>query len=314
MMNMLKLPHNNTVAKILSVIMAFALWLYVMNEQNPPMAMNYVVNLEKRNLQSQLFVLDAPENVRVRVRGPRAVVSALSANEITAFVDLQGVQKGDYTKQVFVSVPRDLQVANVLPNDVIIRIDSFLKRSMSVETRVVGQIPSYLNLDELILAPSYAKVSGPSSAVTNVARIVAPINVDKSNTKGEIKVNSKLLAVDQNNVVVEKVVVEPESIVLTARFSEKVTTTSVPVKILVRGNLLPGFRLVSIKTNPEKVELTGTMNALKDLNELVIDGLNVDGLSKNTIRKVALRLPEGVTAKPELVDVFINVVEKKAGE
>lgn len=42
--------RENMLARVIAFLIACALWMYVMNEQNPLVERNYVVNLELRNV------------------------------------------------------------------------------------------------------------------------------------------------------------------------------------------------------------------------------------------------------------------------
>ena len=72
-----KLPMRNWVAKILALILAFILWIYVMNEQNPPVEATFSVPLEVQNLADPLILQDAPDYIRIKVKGPRSIVAGI---------------------------------------------------------------------------------------------------------------------------------------------------------------------------------------------------------------------------------------------
>ena len=69
-----RLPKKNLTAKIIALIMAIILWVYVMNEQNPPVETSMDTPLEVRNLSTSVIAVDIPETVRVKVRGPRTLI------------------------------------------------------------------------------------------------------------------------------------------------------------------------------------------------------------------------------------------------
>lgn len=62
---------KNVVMKIFAIILAIILWLYVMNEQNPPIESSFNIPLEVRNTATSNVVSDVPETVRIKIRGPR---------------------------------------------------------------------------------------------------------------------------------------------------------------------------------------------------------------------------------------------------
>ena len=53
--------------KLLCLIAACALWVYVMNEQNPQVENTYTVPVETRNLDRSLVATNVPSTVKVKV-------------------------------------------------------------------------------------------------------------------------------------------------------------------------------------------------------------------------------------------------------
>ena len=49
--------RENMLARVIAFLIACALWMYVMNEQNPLVERNYVVNLELRNVPEGILYL-----------------------------------------------------------------------------------------------------------------------------------------------------------------------------------------------------------------------------------------------------------------
>lgn len=79
--------RENMIARVIAFLIACALWMYVMNDQNPLVERNYVVNLELRNVPDEMIVLNVPDKVRVKVQAQRTVLGDMSDKEVTAYVD-----------------------------------------------------------------------------------------------------------------------------------------------------------------------------------------------------------------------------------
>ena len=79
--------HPTLFAKIISVVVACALWLYVINEQNPPIETTFNITVEQHNLGPKLIVTGMPEKIKLKVRAPRTVLSKISASDLKAYVE-----------------------------------------------------------------------------------------------------------------------------------------------------------------------------------------------------------------------------------
>ena len=104
---MRKFFASNTAIKILSIIAAVVMWLYVMNEQNPQITtMIRDVPVKLLNLDDSKFALiqDPSEfKVNVKVKGRRSLVADLKPNDINAEVNMRGRMEGDNLIQMWPS-------------------------------------------------------------------------------------------------------------------------------------------------------------------------------------------------------------------
>ncbi len=306
---MIGLPHNGTIAKIISLIMAFALWLYVMNEQNPAINLTYSVVLEAQNLPGNLVLTEAPSNVRVKIRGPRAVISNIAAKDIKAFIDMQGAGRGEYSRKVHISVPNEAQLAEVSPETVTVRTDNLLKRTLPVDIKNIGQLPQELQIVSIAPSPNSARVSGAEGIVNKVVRLEALFSLDQK-AKGEVKADVPLAALDQNGVRVEGVLIEPNNVTVTAHFIEKIVSNNVPVKVTFTGSLPAGYKLSGMLSNPPQAALKGSQELMAAIKEVSTEEVSLDGVVKDTVRKVRLQVPPGIAASPDVVEVLLKVVKE----
>ena len=67
---------ENLLARIICLLMACGLWVYVMTDQNPIIERNIEVRLQQRNLPQNMMVFNAPDKILVKVRGSRAKLSS----------------------------------------------------------------------------------------------------------------------------------------------------------------------------------------------------------------------------------------------
>lgn len=298
--------RNSTMIKILSVIAAMILWLYVMDEQNPSVSRIYNVRLSVANLPSDMVVLSDPTDVRVKLRGSRIVLSDVTSEEVEAFVNLQGVEKGSHSRTIEIKLPRDTQLVEVLPNKVVVDVDDLARRSVPIELEMTGEFPKDQVLDSAVLSPNHAIIYGPNSLLEKVDKVKAIFNVDE-NTKGEVKARVQLVAKDVNSNVVNKISLDPVSVFLTAIFKDKITTKTIPVKVFLQGKVAYGYKITSVKTVPEQIEITGFDKLVKDISEYSISNIDVSGLKDNFSKRVEIDLPDGVITSNKRINVLVSV-------
>ena len=67
---------ENLFARIICLLVACGLWVYVMTDQNPIVERSVEVRLQQTNLPQNMMVFNAPDKILVKVRGSRTQVSA----------------------------------------------------------------------------------------------------------------------------------------------------------------------------------------------------------------------------------------------
>ena len=108
--------HEWWLPKIFCLIAACALWVYVMNEQNPMVENTYTVPVEVRNLDRSLVATNVPHKVKAKIRMPRSDMVYMRSDNIKAYVDLSGLTDGDFPNtKIHISVPGDESVISVTP-------------------------------------------------------------------------------------------------------------------------------------------------------------------------------------------------------
>ena len=92
--------RNSWLVRIMSVVCACILWVYVMNEQNPITTKTFQVPLTAQNLAEDMVVKDLPETVNVKVSGTRSQIAVLREGDVKAFIDFTDAPKGRNTYNV----------------------------------------------------------------------------------------------------------------------------------------------------------------------------------------------------------------------
>ena len=109
---------ENLLARIICLLMACGLWVYVMTDQNPIIERNIEVRLQQRNLPQNMMVFNAPDKILVKVRGSRAKLSSdnLSA-EINASINLKNITEGQQSLPITVTYSGG-EIVSVTPKEV----------------------------------------------------------------------------------------------------------------------------------------------------------------------------------------------------
>ena len=288
------LIRANLSLKLLSLLIAFVLWAYVIVRDNPPVVREWAVPVELRGAPEGLAVLGvSPESVRVSVRGLRRLVDRLDRQHLRVLGQLTGLEVGEHTVLLASSpLPTGLEVVSVQPVAVKVILDKVEEQSRPVSPETRGRPAEGYELGGLQARPASVKLTGASSLLTRVSRVVAECEV--TGLSGPAEVNASVKPVDERGVEIAGLQSDPARVVVVVLVTH-VPSTTVPIVPRV-GEPPAGYVVASARPSPSTVTLTGAPSALERISEVHTEPISLEGVTGKWIFKVALALPEGVTA------------------
>lgn len=300
---------KNMMAKVLSLILAVVLWVYVMNEQNPPVDVAYTVQPEIRSLAAGLVLADGVDSVRIRVRGPRRVLAGLQGGDIRAYIDLTGVGEGRHTVPVRGVVPAGLEMLEIVPDRLTVTIEAVITKNVPVRVRTTGTLPPGTALGDITVSPPQVTVEGPRSKLDAVDQVIAVVDV--SGQKADFTAVAPVKAVTRDGQTPANVTVKPDQVQVTVPVRSQVVKT-LDVKPVVVGEPAPGFSVQSITTEPSRIDVQGPPDALAKVDTVYTAPVSIDGLNKDGVFTAKLQAPPGLTPVLDAVQVRVKVNAARA--
>ena len=278
-------------AKIASVAVAVALWVYVLNQQDPVSTRSITVNIEPWNVAKGMELLSVePDKLTLVLRGRQSLLDRAQEN-IQARVDLSNARVG--SQEVVVQVvarPPGVEIVRMSRRKVRVVMDTSVaaKRPVIVDTR--GLPAEGFRALAPSSEPATVTVRGPASLVARVAKVVA--TVDISGASATVSQQVDVEARDEAGLAVSGVRVEPD------RVKVVVPLRRVNVKVVpVWPDLTPpapGYRVASVTVRPAVVVLSGAPAALEKVQYVATETVDIGGLRRRATFSVRLRVPGGV--------------------
>lgn len=300
--------RNSWLARIMCVIVASILWVYVMNEQNPITTRSFTVPLQTVHLQDDMLVKDLPETVNVRVSGTRSQIAALRTADVKAFIVFEGASKGRNTYRVTAQV-KNGEVIEITPSLLQLEIDTQVSKEMKLEARIVGVPHSGITVSRMDLNPLQVKISGAEERINQVAKVL--VMVDISNHDKNFETDATAVAVDQLGREMYDVKVTPSKVSTTVTIVRQLGTNDFPIKADLSGKLPSGITLVGTKITPQTVRLTADPKVLGELKEIKTAPIVLDNITSNVELNMPLQIPDKVLADTHNVIVEITVKNEK---
>jgi len=298
-----RILENDTALKIVSVLVAIAIWVQV-NSGVPSQVERRlgpvpVTWLAATNHYTVMGI--HPASVVVDIEGPPSDVSNSSHAE--AWVDLAHITRpGTYSLPVNASVPTGTSLVSITPTDVTVTVDNIVTKKFPVSAVAVGHVPSGYGVLGMTPTNSTAEVTGPSTAVDSVKAVQA--RVDLKGQTAYFQAQVTLVPVTAAGKPVGHVDVTPTLMDVAVTVSPKAT---VPVVVRYHGTPAAGYTVTGIAVTPPKVTVFGPASVLAALTQVTTNAVPISGRSTTITKRVHLVLPSGATASPATVTVTITI-------
>lgn len=310
---------NKIVNLLLAVLVALALWAYVITSVSPgskDTIYNILVAMEGKSVleENGLIITGiSTDRVDLTLSGTRRDLSKVNPENITLKVDLTKITEpgkhslpyditypGDVPSNAFVEEARD-------PQSIIITVEKRVNKPVPVEVRFLGNLPEGFLYDRenLILDNSEIMVVGPASEVDRIAKAV--IEVDISAQRESISQTYTYSLCDQegNGVDAQLITTNVEQVRLDLKIQRFKTVELV-------YTLLPGggaaVENAEVKLSVDSIQVSGSEVALDTLgDELSIGTIKLEDYPEDIELTKAITLPEGITNLSGVAEVKVEL-------
>lgn len=302
---MARFNWRNNSLMLLSLLLAFALWLYVSNEQNPLRDKVLTIELEQTGLEQDLIITGGmPNSVTVKVQGYLSQLANLVPADFRAVVNIPAGKTGDISVPVQVTTTSGLRVTQVSPETVSLSIDSITEKQIAVAVSLKGSPGQGFTALAPFYQPNTVLARGPSRVIEGIKQATALIDI-----QGAVKDVEQTLQVSAGD---SDISLSPASVKVVVPIVEMTPTKTVPVLIRVTGSPDAGYYVKSSAADPATVQLSGQPEALSTVTSIQTEAVDVTGADNIITREVGLVVPQGVTLQPARVKVRVEVVKGTA--
>ena len=292
--------------KLLCLIAACALWVYVMNEQNPQVENTYTVPVETRNLDRSLVATNVPSTVKVKVRMSRSDMIYMRSDNIKAYVDLTGVTDGDYPNTpIHVSVPGDESVVSVTPKTFDLNVDTYAVKTLPANVQIFGTPETNFSVESKKVTPDTITIAGSSAMIAKADRAVVSVNIagkEKSFTEFD---SVNILDADGNTVTGLDIM--PSQVKVAVKMKEATKLGNLPIRIDTKGEPAKGYKVGRITITPSVAAITAPISFFSSNKTLDLDPIDVTGASSDIHQVVNVNVPSGGSVAVPKVTVVVEI-------
>lgn len=295
-MNFLK--EHNVFLKILSLLIAVFLWSYVVLTDDPAKTQTFpnlaVQSVGTENLEEQgLAVVNAEEpKITVKITGRSKEMARLSASDITARLDLSGIQEaGVYYIQPSVTVAKETDSISFEPRRLQVTVENIISRDVPVRVTTMNDLQGDRLVDELTPSQDTVTVTGAESVVSTVG--YALVTVDLQSISKNMAQSCRVTLYTDDDALVDSPLAspEPESLDVTVGLNH-VAEVPLEVSLISSGELTSD--MVEAAITPKSVRVFGSEDALRTLHSLSLGSIDLAQAEDGQEVKLSVKLPDGI--------------------
>ncbi len=298
---------NKLSAVLLSIVIAFGLWYYVISVVSPgseeefidiPVVLEGESALEERGL---MITATGKTSVTLRLSGNRSDLNKLNRSNITIKANLATIYDPGQNIQLSYNISYPGDVANNAfveesrsPGYITVTVEKWNYKDVPVNVVYTGAVPEGFTTknDEETLDYEQIRISGPESVVEQIAQ--AKIQVSLNGQTETIDHTYKVTLCDENGEPVDSELITVYQQEVRLRLPiQKVKTVPLNVKVVDGGGATE--KTTSITIDPPTIQVCGSAAALENLDEILLGTINLAEYAKAADITFDIVLPEGVT-------------------
>ena len=280
---------------ILSLAGAFALWAYVINVVNPPQSITIkdvpiqVLGVEAINATRLTIVGDGHYTCDVTVSASRSEIAGVTADDINATVNLEGLSAGQNYVIVKVAAPDHIAVEDIRSQ----KIQVYLEELVTEQRPLVishAEIEGDYEVTITSRETDSVLVTGAKSLVAMVKEVrtdldVASLSVDKTTTQRLITT-----PVDEDGNPIANVTLSHEKVYVSSAIYR---VYDIPLATVYEGAPGLGAQLSKVEI-PPTLKVKGKSSIISAIQSIETDLISIAGITDDYETPVKYHLPESV--------------------
>ena len=308
---------NNLGIKILSVAIAFLLWVVIINIEDPTTSRTFRVKVEIQNDEivassHKVYKITEGEFVDVTVKGNKSYIDSLTDKDITATADFRYLSNygsvpitAKCTK--YTTTKYTVELGSV--DHVLVELEAEDEAKFIVRFNIVAEPPTgyYVDTNLITSNPTKITVKGGESIIKSISAVEVDVDASKHTSDFTDKLVPKVYDSSGNQIDSANIECSVSEVTVNVTVLQ---TKKLPVNVTITGEPANGYKAEAAVYDPTEIVVAGDKNDLMQINSVELT-VPVDGATSSVEHAVDLIkdgiLPDNIYIDSEKTNVAIEV-------
>ncbi|MFZ2052586.1 MAG: CdaR family protein [Candidatus Aminicenantales bacterium] len=193
---MIKIIRNfflrNWEIKLLSLLIAFFVWLSLIPEEKTFSEKTLTIPLETHNIPADMELVEKPNStVDVTIRAPNRMIDEIGAANVFAKLNLSraSILQQEYPlNETMISIPTGAEVVRISPAMVRLKLERTREVSLDIVPNIIGQAKEGYGIAKIEVSPPRVLVKGPESKFGEKDRVsTSPVDISELTSSTDVE-------------------------------------------------------------------------------------------------------------------------------
>lgn len=316
---------NNLWLKIFSLLLAIALWSFVLTNDTTITRERILTNLyvttsnqstlDSRGLAITQALSELLPQVRLAVEVTKSDYFRVNSNNVRVELDLSRIRETGEQNIPLTASTIYGTVTGIYPDSITLDVDELEERNVQIETVLKGADDAHFWYSAALSNPSIVTVRGPASQVNQITSAQAVVDLSSVDSAGAISraVAFTLLDDDMQPVKYPTLTTSTSSVITSI---DVYPISTIPVETdmakTLTGSVAQGYKVDYVEIQPSEISVAGSQRFLDSLEALQIYPINLTDMNKTTTKNSRInRQNEMKYLSTEDVLVTIHISERR---
>lgn len=275
-----RLPEDLKI-KMLSILIAFGMWMYVMEVKNPMMTRNMdnvpiagITNMTEITEKGLTLSYGQDLSIDIDIRGSRSYVTTYLSSGIKVEGYVDNPKVGDNVMTLSIPSVSGIEYS-FNPRVFYVKLEESIIEEKSLNISTSGEPKEDFFVESIELSKEAVYIEGSKTQVDKVEQVIGSVNVE--NVGRSFSQRVQLTAVDKSGTEVEGVVINGGFVVADITMQK---SKEVPVQLNIINSKGEPVESKALKPNIEKVTISGSADLVDAVEKIDTQAISVSDINQ----------------------------------